>query len=257
MAFLAAQHDQGAHRAQAQDQFAGRSAKRRRQPPRLPRWRRRNCWGGRSRNTSRWRCCCSISIISSKSTTSSATPSATPCCKALPRTATQTLGADILFARIGGEEFAVLPAGRRPRRGLCDRRSGAAQFRRRGGALRQRQLSPSVSVGVTLGCDPGVTVTELLSIVDRALYRAKEWAAIASSWKLRLKPERIPRRRRSCRSSGQIARRARRNPPAGAGVSHRKGRARPSCCKPCNKDLAIFKSFFQQTCAIADTFGKA
>jgi len=35
-------------------------------------------------------------------------------------------------------------------------------------------LSPSVSVGVALGCDPNATVTELLAIVDRALYRAKE-----------------------------------------------------------------------------------
>ena len=36
------------------------------------------------------------------------------------------------------------------------------------------QLMPSVSAGVTLGCDPHATVTDLLSIVDRALYRAKE-----------------------------------------------------------------------------------
>jgi hypothetical protein len=35
-------------------------------------------------------------------------------------------------------------------------------------------LSPSVSAGVTLASDPRAGVTELLSIVDRALYRAKE-----------------------------------------------------------------------------------
>ncbi|HTV27296.1 MAG TPA: hypothetical protein VMF32_05915, partial [Xanthobacteraceae bacterium] len=36
------------------------------------------------------------------------------------------------------------------------------------------ELLPTVSAGVTLGCDPRVKVLDLLSIVDRALYRAKE-----------------------------------------------------------------------------------
>jgi hypothetical protein len=33
---------------------------------------------------------------------------------------------------------------------------------------------PTVSSGVTLGCDPRARVLDLLSVVDRALYRAKE-----------------------------------------------------------------------------------
>ena len=50
------------------------------------------------------------------------------------------------------------------------RRNFAAMAARFG----NESLSPSVSVGVTLACEPCVGVTELLSIVDRALYRAKE-----------------------------------------------------------------------------------
>jgi diguanylate cyclase (GGDEF)-like protein len=89
-------------------------------------------------------------------------------------TATQTLGVDTLFARIGGEESACcLPVG-----DLDEAYAIADRVRRNFAAVAARfgneSLSPSVSVGVTLGCDPRVTVTELLSIVDRALYRAKE-----------------------------------------------------------------------------------
>ena len=89
-------------------------------------------------------------------------------------TATMTLGADVLFARIGGEEFAAcLPVGDidegfaiadRVRRNFA---TAAARFG-------SDELSPSVSGGVTLGCDPNAKVLDLLSIVDRALYRAKE-----------------------------------------------------------------------------------
>ncbi len=84
------------------------------------------------------------------------------------------LGGDVLFARIGGEEFAsCLPVGDmdeayaiadRVRRNFV---TAAAKF---GTA----ELTPSVSVGVTLGYDPHTAVTDLLAIVDRALYRAKE-----------------------------------------------------------------------------------
>jgi diguanylate cyclase (GGDEF)-like protein len=89
-------------------------------------------------------------------------------------TATKTLGADVLFARIGGEEFAsCLPVGDLDEAyAIADRvrRNFAAEAARFG----SETLSPSVSVGVTLACDPRSGVTELLSIVDRALYRAKE-----------------------------------------------------------------------------------
>jgi diguanylate cyclase (GGDEF)-like protein len=89
-------------------------------------------------------------------------------------TATDTLGTDILFARIGGEEFAsCLPVGD------IDEAYAIADRVRRNFAVASAcfgsdRLSPSVSVGVTLGCDPEATITDLLSIVDRALYRAKE-----------------------------------------------------------------------------------
>jgi diguanylate cyclase (GGDEF)-like protein len=89
-------------------------------------------------------------------------------------TASNTLDGDVLFARIGGEEFAsCLPVGDideayaiadRVRRNFL---SAASRFG-------TEQLAPSVSVGVTLGCDPHASVTDLLAIVDRALYRAKE-----------------------------------------------------------------------------------
>ena len=89
-------------------------------------------------------------------------------------TATNTLGSDILFARIGGEEFAACM-----RVGDLDeafavadrvRRNFAAAAVRFGNA----ELLPSVSGGVTLGCDADAGVVDLLAIVDRALYRAKE-----------------------------------------------------------------------------------
>ena len=89
-------------------------------------------------------------------------------------TATTTLGADVLFARIGGEEFAAcLPVG-----DLDEAFAIADRVRRNFAAAAARfgseDLPPSVSGGVTLGCDPRAKVLELLSIVDRALYRAKE-----------------------------------------------------------------------------------
>ena len=88
-------------------------------------------------------------------------------------TATATLGADVLFARIGGEEFAsCLPVG-----DLDEAFAIADRVRRNFAAAAARfgsdELMPSVSGGVTLGCDPQAKVADLLSIVDRALYRAK------------------------------------------------------------------------------------
>jgi diguanylate cyclase (GGDEF)-like protein len=89
-------------------------------------------------------------------------------------TATATLGTDVLFARIGGEEFAsCLPVG-----DLDEGYAVADRVRRNFAAAAARfgadGLMPSVSAGVTLGCDPHVDVHELLTIGDRALYRAKE-----------------------------------------------------------------------------------
>jgi diguanylate cyclase (GGDEF)-like protein len=90
------------------------------------------------------------------------------------RTATNTFGADILFARIGGEEFAAcMQVG-----DLDEAFAVADRVRRNFAAVAARfgnaELLPSVSGGVALGRDPDAEVVELLSIVDRALYRAKE-----------------------------------------------------------------------------------
>ena len=65
-------------------------------------------------------------------------------------------------------------AGRRYRRGLGDCRPRAPQFRgRRRLATAADDLKPTVSVGVTLGCDPKMPVANLLAAADQALYRAK------------------------------------------------------------------------------------
>jgi diguanylate cyclase (GGDEF)-like protein len=89
-------------------------------------------------------------------------------------TASATLGADVLFARIGGEEFAsCMPVG-----DLDEAYAIAERVRRNFAAAAVRfgsdELLPSVSIGITLLREPGMTVGSLLSSADRALYRAKE-----------------------------------------------------------------------------------
>ncbi len=88
-------------------------------------------------------------------------------------TATRTLGSDILFGRIGGEEFAaVLAVG-----DLGEAEAIADRVRRNfetaAAGHGDDELRPCVSVGVALGCDPQAAVAELLSSADEALYRAK------------------------------------------------------------------------------------
>jgi diguanylate cyclase (GGDEF)-like protein len=88
-------------------------------------------------------------------------------------TATATLGGDILFGRIGGEEFAsFLQVG-----DLDEAFAIADRVRRKFAAaaahLGDEDLVPSVSIGVTLGRDAGADVDTLLAIADQALYRAK------------------------------------------------------------------------------------
>jgi diguanylate cyclase (GGDEF)-like protein len=89
------------------------------------------------------------------------------------RVATKTLGSDVLFGRIGGEEFAsLLPVGDlgeafaiadRVRRNFAEAAASAGEG----------ELRPTVSVGVTLGLGSKTEVEDLLVIADEALYRAK------------------------------------------------------------------------------------
>ncbi len=88
-------------------------------------------------------------------------------------TATRTLGADVLFGRIGGEEFAaMLPVG-----DLGEAVAIADRVRRNfagaAAAHGSDDLTPTVSVGVTLGTDPRGEIASLLAAADQALYRAK------------------------------------------------------------------------------------
>jgi diguanylate cyclase (GGDEF)-like protein len=87
--------------------------------------------------------------------------------------ATRTLGPDVLFGRIGGEEFAaMLPAG-----DLGAAEAIADRIRRNfvtaAAGYGKDDWKPSVSVGVTLGRDPDMPVANLLAAADQALYRAK------------------------------------------------------------------------------------
>lgn len=88
-------------------------------------------------------------------------------------TATRTLGSDVLFGRIGGEEFAAVQAVG----DLGEAEAIADRVRRNFETAAQGRgdgdLRPSVSVGVALGCDPQAAIAELLSLADEALYRAK------------------------------------------------------------------------------------
>jgi len=88
-------------------------------------------------------------------------------------TASRTLGSDVVFGRIGGEEFAaVLPVG-----DMGEALAIADRVRRNFASAAESHaiddLKPTVSVGVTLGCDPTMAVASLLAAADQALYRAK------------------------------------------------------------------------------------
>jgi diguanylate cyclase (GGDEF)-like protein len=88
-------------------------------------------------------------------------------------TATQTLGSEVMFGRIGGEEFAtIFPVG-----DLGEAVAVADRVRRNFAAAAAQHadgdLSPTVSIGVTLGIDPNADVDVLLAAADEALYRAK------------------------------------------------------------------------------------
>jgi diguanylate cyclase (GGDEF)-like protein len=88
-------------------------------------------------------------------------------------TASRTFGGDVMFGRIGGEEFAaIMPVG-----DLGEAVAIADRVRRNFSECAAphgtEELLPTVSCGVTLGCDPNVAVSVLLASADEALYRAK------------------------------------------------------------------------------------
>ncbi|AXK80203.1 GGDEF domain-containing protein [Pseudolabrys taiwanensis] len=88
--------------------------------------------------------------------------------------ATRTLGAGVLFGRIGGEEFAALM----PARSVGEAAAVAERLRRNFVVAAHAQfdigiVTPTVSTGVALGCDQHVSVAGLMAQADRALYRAK------------------------------------------------------------------------------------
>lgn len=87
--------------------------------------------------------------------------------------ATRTLGGDVLFGRIGGEEFAaMLPVG-----DLGEAEAIADRIRRNfmnaAAGHGKDDLVPTVSAGVTIGRDPAAPIANLLGNADLALYRAK------------------------------------------------------------------------------------
>jgi len=89
-------------------------------------------------------------------------------------TATRALGPEVLFGRIGGEEFAAAAAVRELGEAValaeCVRRNFESDAAPHGAG----DLVPTVSVGVTFGHDAQqLTVKGLLAAADRALYRAK------------------------------------------------------------------------------------
>jgi diguanylate cyclase (GGDEF)-like protein len=93
--------------------------------------------------------------------------------QAFARSTTATLGTDVQFGRIGGEEFAaLLPVG-----DLGEAYAIADRVRRNFAAVASRftngGLVPTVSVGVALCADAKSDVDTLLEVADRALYRAK------------------------------------------------------------------------------------
>ena len=170
-----AQHDQGAHRAEAQDQFAGRSAERRRQSPRLS--RRRSGFAGAAGRSKREPLAVMLFDLDHFKQINDRLGHAVGDTVLQTFAGTATTHAwrrhSVRAHRRRG--IRRLHAGWRPRRGVSPLPTACGAI----SPLRPRASAtpiclPSVSGGVTLGCDPQAQVLELLSIVDRALYRAKE-----------------------------------------------------------------------------------
>ncbi len=91
--------------------------------------------------------------------------------RGLTRLVKPAMGADDLFARMGGDEFACMLPGAGMTRAL----QIAETVRRGFAALRVEGLvsHPTVSVGLAMASEAGQTLESLLASADRALYRAK------------------------------------------------------------------------------------
>ena len=125
-------------------------------------------------SAARPRCCSPISITSSRSTTASATPSATACCRFSPTAASAKLGPYDLIGRLGGEEFAIVlyDAGREKALAIAERirlafETAAAEVDGRRSAARS---ASAWSIAETNLFD----IPALLAQADEALYCAKE-----------------------------------------------------------------------------------
>jgi diguanylate cyclase (GGDEF)-like protein len=88
-------------------------------------------------------------------------------------TTTATLGADVLFGRIGGEEFASLLAVGDLGEAFAVADRVRRNFAQSAARFANGDLTPTVSVGFTLGVAAKSDVDTLLEVADRALYRAK------------------------------------------------------------------------------------
>jgi len=91
--------------------------------------------------------------------------------EALGRSLLDSLREDTLVVRFGGEEFAVML----PRCNLRDAQTRAESLRAEIEALRPAGHPITVSIGVaSTGANPDITLTQLLTQADQALYTAKD-----------------------------------------------------------------------------------
>ena len=128
-----------------------RRAHRPRQPPHLPGAVRRDAGARRAHRRQGTRCCSPTSITSRRSTTPTATRSATWCSAASRRSCSDCVRKIDLAARYGGEEFAiVLEAPTSPARACSPSasaprcRSRSSSHRRGRSRSRSRSASPSI-----------------------------------------------------------------------------------------------------------------
>jgi len=84
----------------------------------------------------------------------------------------RVFGMDVLFGRLGGEEFAALITGRSAEEVLAVAQNVRVNFERKASSFGDALLRPTVSIGVAIG-DPSDKLEAMLEVADTALYRAK------------------------------------------------------------------------------------